>query len=161
MSVQAVSDDSYLDSTILYRSQQLRRFQYYVSTDWPGGECCSVVPRARLRLHIGVYASPSLAGSRPGAIIAGAWSALMVIGKQGYIDSCREIVGARREIEAAVRYQIPEITGMGRPLVSVIAFQSDVVDILEVGDRMSKLGWHCALMGLLRCPVLIWRVPAQ
>ena len=66
----------------------------------------------------------------------------MVIGKQGYIDSCREIVGASREIEAAVRYQIPEITVMGRPLVSVIAFQSDVVDILEVGDRMSKLGWH-------------------
>lgn len=83
-----------------------------------------------------------MAGSRPGAIIAGAWSALMVIGKQGYVDSCREIVGARREIEAAVRYQIPEVTVMGRPLVSIIAFQSDVVDILEVGDRMSKLGWH-------------------
>jgi len=69
----------------------------------------------------------------------------MVIGRQGYIDSCREIVGCRREIEYAVREQIPEIKVMGKPMVSVVAFQSDIVNILEVGDRMSKLGWHCKL----------------
>lgn len=35
-------------SVIMYRSSELRRFQYYVITDWSGG----------------VYASPSMAGSR-------------------------------------------------------------------------------------------------
>lgn len=35
-------------SVIMYRSSELRRFQYYVITDWAGG----------------VYASPSMAGSR-------------------------------------------------------------------------------------------------
>lgn len=94
-------------------------------------------------LSLGVYASPTVAGSRPGSIIAGAWATLMVTGRQGYIDSCRDIVGCRQRIEAAVRSEIPEITVMGKPLVSVIAFRSEVVNILEVGDRMSKLGWHC------------------
>jgi len=35
-----VRDLSYADifvSTILYRTKALRRFQYYVSADWPGG----------------------------------------------------------------------------------------------------------------------------
>lgn len=37
--------------------------------------------------------------SRPGALIAGCWAALMKIGEDGYLDSCKKIVGARREIE--------------------------------------------------------------
>ena len=37
-------------SVILYSSQHLRHFQYFVQPDWPGG----------------IYASPSMAGSRAG-----------------------------------------------------------------------------------------------
>ena len=44
----------------MYRSPALRRYQYYAFPDWTGG----------------VYASPSMAGSRPGSIIAGAWAVL-------------------------------------------------------------------------------------
>lgn len=47
-------------SIIMYRSPALRRYQYYAFPDWTGG----------------VYASPSMAGSRPGSIIAGAWAVL-------------------------------------------------------------------------------------
>jgi sphinganine-1-phosphate aldolase len=41
---------------------------------------------------------------------------------------------------------VPEVYILGKPLVSVVAFGSEVVDILEVGDRLSKKGWHCAFV---------------
>jgi sphinganine-1-phosphate aldolase len=50
----------------MYRDAELRRFQYYVNPDWSGG----------------VYASPSMSGSRPGALIAGTWAAMQYMGSE-------------------------------------------------------------------------------
>mgnify|MGYP002715973109 FL=1 len=114
-------------SIVMYHTEALRRYQYYVSTDWVGG----------------VYASPTLAGSRAGALIAGAWAAMTSLGRDGYIQSCREIVGAAKEIEKRVRAEIPELVILGKPLVSVLAFASaGNVNIYDVGDQMSRRGWH-------------------
>jgi len=116
-------------SVIMYRSAELRRYQYYVTTEWPGG----------------VYASPSLAGSRPGSLIAGTWAALQYMGYDGYLDSCKTIVGCAKKIETAVRTEIPELYILGNPPASCIAFASsdeNVLNVLAVGDRMSKRGWH-------------------
>lgn len=33
----------------------------------------------------GLYVSPTIAGSRPGGLIAGAWAAMMSLGLEGYI----------------------------------------------------------------------------
>ena len=89
----------------------------------------------------GVYASPSIAGSRPGALIAGTWAALMTMGDDGYTQSCAGIVGAARQIESAIRNEIPQLMVLGKPLVSVVAFASaGKVNIYEVGDHMSKKG---------------------
>ena len=57
-------------SVIMYRSAALRRYQYYVMTDWSGG----------------VYASPSMAGSRPGAVLAGAWAVLNYVGFESVLQ---------------------------------------------------------------------------
>jgi glutamate/tyrosine decarboxylase-like PLP-dependent enzyme len=46
----------------------------------------------------GIYASPSLAGSRPGALIAGCWAALMKMGNRGYEESAKKIVAAAQTI---------------------------------------------------------------
>lgn len=114
-------------SIVMYSSEKLRRYQYYVSTDWAGG----------------VYASPTLAGSRAGALIAGAWAVMTKMGRDGYIQSCREIVGAAKQIEKRVRAEIPELMILGKPLVSVVAFASaGRLNIYDVGDQMSKRGWH-------------------
>lgn len=97
------------NSTVLYRSKALRAYQYTVFPDWVGG----------------VYASPSIAGSRPGALIAGCWASLMAIGEQGYIDATHRIVGAAKDLEAAVRTHpilSAELEMMGAPKVSVVAF---------------------------------------
>ena len=45
---------------------QLRQHQYFVAPDWSGG----------------IYATPAVAGSRPGALIAGTWAAMMYMGKE-------------------------------------------------------------------------------
>jgi sphinganine-1-phosphate aldolase len=114
-------------SIIMYRTTELRRHQYYIQPDWAGG----------------VYASPSIAGSRPGALIAGTWAALMTMGEDGYTQSCKEIVGAARAIERGIKKDLPQLRVLGRPLVSVVSFASaGNVNIYEIGDRMSSKGWH-------------------
>ncbi|KAF8149467.1 pyridoxal phosphate-dependent transferase [Crassisporium funariophilum] len=115
-------------SVIMYRSMELRRFQYYINAIWPGG----------------VYASPSISGSRPGALIAGTWAVMQHIGSEGYRSSCREIVLAARTIADAITDDIPELYILGNPPASCIAFGSrhPGVDPLEVGDAMRRRGWH-------------------
>ncbi|EMR61798.1 putative sphingosine-1-phosphate lyase protein [Eutypa lata UCREL1] len=121
------------NSTVLYRSRQLRTYQYFVSPDWSGG----------------VYASPGIAGSRPGALIAGCWVSLMRVGEAGYLDACAKIVGTAKKIAEAVTTTSPvlgaELELVGRPLVSVVAFRvrdASTLDIYDVADGMTAKGWH-------------------
>ncbi|KAK5105671.1 hypothetical protein LTR62_002496 [Meristemomyces frigidus] len=124
------------NSVVVYRTKDLRRYQYYVCPDWSGG----------------VYASPGIAGSRPGALIAGCWASLMRMGADGYGDTCLKIVSARQRIEDAVREHEGlrhSLAVVGKPLVSVLAFHArpaaspeNRVDIYDVADGMSRRGWH-------------------
>lgn len=117
------------NSVVLYRTKELRTYQYFISPDWSGG----------------VYASPGIAGSRPGALIAGCWASLMSQGEAGYISACHRIVGCAKNIEAAIR-DTPslssDLTIIGRPLVSVVAFTSRTMDVYDIADGMSSKGWH-------------------
>jgi sphinganine-1-phosphate aldolase len=121
-------------SVILYRGRELRRHQYFVATEWPGG----------------LYYSPTMAGSRPGALLATAWAALLSMGEQGYLDATRSIL----ETGVKVRAGIEAISGLrvlGDPLW-VIAFTSDDVNIYEVMARMAQRGW--SLNGLHHPPAV-------
>ena len=110
-------------SVVLYRGTHLRSFQYFTATEWPGG----------------LYFSPTLAGSRPGALSAMCWAAMVATGEDGYLEATRRVLetGAaiRRGIEA-----IPELRVLGDPLW-VIAFASDEVDVYRVLDQMTRRGW--------------------
>eukprot|EP01130_Rhizamoeba_saxonica_P000542 TRINITY_DN10516_c0_g1_i1.p1 TRINITY_DN10516_c0_g1~~TRINITY_DN10516_c0_g1_i1.p1 ORF type:complete len:544 (+),score=124.65 TRINITY_DN10516_c0_g1_i1:148-1632(+) len=111
-------------SVVMYRTHELRTYQYFVSTEWSGGN----------------YASPGVQGSRPGTIIAGAWAIMMSRGRQGYIDNCRRIIGTQREIEQGLR-EMPHIRVLGNPIVSVVAFTSDEFDIYRIGELLHDKGW--------------------
>ncbi|PWW73936.1 PLP-dependent transferase [Tuber magnatum] len=114
-------------SVVLFRTKKLRSYGYFVFATWPGG----------------VYASPSLAGSRAGSLIAGTWASLMSQGENGYINSCRDIVGAAKEIESGIRERLhPDLYILGEPMVSVVAFSSKTLNMYEVADELSSLGWH-------------------
>lgn len=86
-----------------------------------------------------------MAGSRPGALIAGCWASLMNIGESGYIASCTEIVGATKKIIAHIK-DSPSLNTdleiLGNPLVSVLAFKSTTLDTYDLADAMSAKGWH-------------------
>ena len=117
------------NSVVLYRSAELRKFQYFISPEWSGG----------------VYASPNMAGSRPGALIAGCWASLMRVGENGYINACHEIVGATKRIVDAIKDNpglSSDLEVLGNPLVSVVAFTSKTLDIYDIADAMSAKGWH-------------------
>lgn len=119
------------NSVVLYRNKAYRSKQYFIYPDWSGG----------------VYASPSVAGSRPGALIAGCWTSLMSVGETGYINSCTEIINAARKFESAIR-EHPLISlhmeVVGHPMVSVIAFRSKngAIDTYDIADDLSAKGWH-------------------
>jgi len=135
-------------SVIMYRDAVLRRYQYYVTPHWTGG----------------VYASPSLSGSRPGALIAGTWAAMQYMGSDGYLQSCRDIVTCARRIANAITASIPELYVLGSPPASVVAFgsQDKSVNAYEVGDRMSKKGWHLnALSGPAAVHIACTRLTLQ
>ena len=119
------------NSVLLYRNKTYRNYQYFIYPEWVGG----------------VYASPSIAGSRSGALIAGCWVSLMTIGEAGYTASCHQIMGAAKQFEAAIR-EDPILSAnleiIGHPEVSVVAFASKNVgiDTYDVADAMSAKGWH-------------------
>ena len=129
------------NSVLLYRNKSYRSNQYFIYPDWSGG----------------VYASPSVAGSRPGALIAGCWASLMSVGESGYINSCTEIINATRKFDSAVRGH-PLISlhmeVVGSPMVSVVAFRSKngAIDIYDVADDLSAKGWH---LNALQSPAAI------
>ncbi|MCO5196033.1 MAG: aminotransferase class V-fold PLP-dependent enzyme [Anaerolineae bacterium] len=110
-------------SVVLYRGLELRRYQYFTATDWPGG----------------LYFSPTFAGSRPGALSAACWASLVSMGEAGYLDATRKILESADKIREGIEC-IPELTVLGDPLW-VIAFASPTLDIYRVLDEMSTRGW--------------------
>ena len=121
-------------SVILYRGKDLRRHQFHVATDWPGG----------------LYYSPTLAGSRPGGLLAAAWAALVSMGEDGYTRATKAILETGDEIKTGIQ-DIDGLFVLGDPLW-VIAFGSDDVDIYEVMARMAEQGW--SLNGLHHPPAV-------
>lgn len=121
-------------SVVLYRGQELRRYQYFTVTDWPGG----------------IYCSPTISGSRSGGLVAACWAALVATGEKGYLEGARKILETGKVIREGIA-AIPGLRVLGDPLW-VIAFDSPEVDIYRVLDFVSKRGWN--LNGLHRPPAV-------
>ncbi|KAI3780109.1 hypothetical protein L2E82_10014 [Cichorium intybus] len=112
-------------SIVLYRNHEIRKHQFVAVTEWSGG----------------LYVSPTIAGSRPGSLIAGAWAAMLSLGQEGYLEHTREIMEASKRLQKGVK-EIPELFIIGRPDMTIVAFGSIVIDIFEVNDILSSKGWH-------------------
>ncbi len=110
-------------SVILYRGRALRRYQYFKTTDWPGG----------------LYFSPTFAGSRPGALSAACWAGMVAMGESGYRDAVKRIMETAATIRTGIE-AIPELDILGDPLW-VIAFKSKRLDIYRIMDYMTQQHW--------------------
>jgi glutamate/tyrosine decarboxylase-like PLP-dependent enzyme len=128
-------------SVLLYRSPELRRMQYFVVSDWPGG----------------LYTSPGMSGSRSGGIIATAWAAMVTLGRDGYTRIAGEIFRTAAELKQIIGSH-PELRVLGDPFFDVaFSHAADVavsrgVDIFHVNDSLAANGWR--LNGLQRPPAI-------
>ncbi len=111
-------------SVVLYRGREFRHYQFFTITDWPGG----------------MYFSPTFAGSRPGALSAVCWAAMVSMGEQGYLDATKKILSTAAKIREGIE-AIPELRVFGDPLW-VIAFGSDELDIYRVMEFMTERHWN-------------------
>ncbi len=121
-------------SVVLYRGHELRHYQYFTTTEWPGG----------------LYCSPSFAGSRPGALSAACWAAMVTVGEEGYLDATRRILETAAKIKNGIR-EIPELEILTDSLF-VIAFAAKEMDIYKIMDALTERGW--SLNGLYKPPCL-------
>jgi glutamate/tyrosine decarboxylase-like PLP-dependent enzyme len=112
-------------SVILYREAELRRRQFFVYTDWPGG----------------IYPSPTMVGTRPGGAIAAAWAVMNYLGEEGYLAIAGTVMETVGRIQAGIA-SIPCLQVLSNPEMSVMAIGSDRLNIYAVGDEMSLRGWH-------------------
>lgn len=126
---------------MLYASRELRRLQYFRFPDWAGG----------------LYASPGIAGSRSGGLIAATWAAMVTIGEAGYLEIARRIFATGAAIREAVE-AVPELALIGEPTFCVAWRSADAaggpasgrhaaasgtpIDIYHVNDELRQRGWR-------------------
>jgi len=65
-------------SLLLFADQRLREYQFFSNTVWNGG----------------IYATTCMAGSRPGAVIAGTWASILKHGRNGLKAKAKKILDA-------------------------------------------------------------------
>ncbi|KAK2566386.1 Sphingosine-1-phosphate lyase 1 [Acropora cervicornis] len=68
--------------------------KFFVAPDWPGG----------------IYACPSMPGSRQGAVIAATWATMLYFGEAGYVESTRRIIQTREKIEKDIHFCVTYLT---------------------------------------------------
>ena len=112
-------------SVVLYRDREQLEEQIFMYDSWPGG----------------LYASSTAAGTRPGAPIAGAWTALTHLGASGYLRLAARVLDATTRMRAG----IDAIDGMAisfEPDMSVMEFGSRTADNGGICDVMDQRGWN-------------------
>ncbi len=111
-------------STVLFSSEELRRYQYYTTVDWPGG----------------VYVSTGFNGSKSGGLFAATWAAMVHYGKEGYMNRARKIFEVNRRLKDTV-LSIPGLKLIGDSLF-MTAISSDEFNIYHVNDYLKTKGWR-------------------
>lgn len=111
-------------SVIMYRDTSYRTYQWFSFPDWPGG----------------IYATPTVGGSRAGGIIAACWAAMLSFGQDGYVESTKEILQTTQYMAREIS-NVKGLKIIGVPEVSVIAFGSDEFNIYGLSDALKERGW--------------------
>jgi len=111
-------------SIILYRDEEVREPARFVLDDWAGGP----------------YRTATMAGSRPGGMVAAAWAVLTYFGEDGYLRLTREMLETTRALRRGLE-RLPGFRVLGEPAMYVFAFTADGRDVMAIGDAMAERGW--------------------
>jgi sphinganine-1-phosphate aldolase len=118
-------------SVLLFAHSSIKKHQHFVKTDWEGG----------------MYATPTLLGSKSGAIIASTWGSLMYTGSKKYSMIAENIQkNVRRIVDIFGNGKNKDIQIIGNPDVNIVAFSSNSLDIYRIVDEMKNLGWDLSVL---------------
>ncbi len=114
-------------SLLLWRDMEDMQHQFFVAESWPGG----------------VYASPTLLGTRPGGPIAASWAAMQALGCEGYRAQARSVMATSRQLQQGIR-AMPELEVLGEPPAGVFAWRSTDprLSSFALADQLERRGWH-------------------
>lgn len=116
-------------SLVLYRNQRYLKHQFFANVHWSGG----------------IYISPAMAGSRPGAAIAACWASLKALGEEGFLEAQRVMKETADKLMAGIN-AIPDLRVLGDPPGTTFAVGSDALDVFVIGEEMEKRHWHMNYM---------------
>lgn len=111
-------------STLVWRSIDDMRHQIFVATDFPGG----------------IYASPTMIGTRPGGPIAAAWATLQAFGADGYREIAAKATDAADRFRAGIK-AIGGLTLLGNSHSTIVAYAPVGADAYALADRLEARGW--------------------
>jgi sphinganine-1-phosphate aldolase len=111
-------------STLVWRSIEDMRHQIFVATDFPGG----------------IYASPTMIGTRPGGPIAAAWATLQGLGEDGYLELHGKAADAADRFRAGIS-AIPGLALLGKSDSTIVAYAAIGTNTYALADRMEERGW--------------------
>jgi sphinganine-1-phosphate aldolase len=112
-------------SIILYKNRELRRKQFFIHTEWSGG----------------IFASTTFMGTKSGGPMAGCWAIMNHLGRKGYREIAKEVMETTHRIRAGIA-GFESLDIIGNPDMSLLAFTSKSTSIFNIGDGLSKKGWH-------------------
>lgn len=129
-------------SVICYKNADIRKYQIYAYSEWPGG----------------LYGSPSMAGTRPGGNIGAAWACMKALGQDGYMEKAKALMETTTKMIKRVK-EIQGLCIMGNPCMTAFAIGSTNpnLNIQAVADAMETKGWkmernqlpdsiHCSIL---------------
>lgn len=111
-------------SCLVWRSLDDMKFQIFVATDFPGG----------------IYASPTMIGTRPGGPIAAAWATLQSFGADGYKELAHKAADAAERLRAGIK-ATSGLVLLGKSDSTIVSYASVGIDIYALADRMEAKGW--------------------
>jgi len=111
-------------SIVMYRTEELRSFQYFVCNDWTG---YTVV-------------NPTMLSSKSGGPIAAAWAVMNHVGEDRYRQIARDTMDATRRLVQGIR-EIEELELMGTPASSLLAFRTRKINVYALTDELKEKGW--------------------
>jgi glutamate/tyrosine decarboxylase-like PLP-dependent enzyme len=112
-------------SLVLYRDQLLQSRVAFQLDDWSGG----------------AYRTPTMAGSRPGGMIAAAWAVFQHYGEAGFLELNRTMLDTSNRLRQGID-AIPGLSVLGDPVMYVWGFGSDAIDMMAVADAMAERRWY-------------------
>lgn len=121
-------------SVIMYRNKDIRKYQFFACTDTT---MYSLV-------------NPTILSAKSGGPMAGAWAILNFLGEEGYKKIIQEVQEATKKLIDGID-SIEGLQVLGEPAMCMFSFKSDLINVYQLADEMSKRGWY--IQGQLSTPL--------